>query len=148
MALRNFCHKPVIKITPEKNILAACQLLKEYNVGCLIVESDGKLCGILTDRDIAIKVTGAQREPQHTTVAEVMTRDPVRVSVDKDLHHLTSLMHAYHVRRVPIVDGFDTTLGIVTLDDLIALFSDEMSELGKTVAEEFPQQKVPAIIEA
>jgi Mg/Co/Ni transporter MgtE len=66
-----------------------------------------------------------------------MTPDPIRISVDKDVHHLTSLMHAYHVRRVPIVDGSDTTLGIVTMDDLIPLLSDEMSEIGKTISEEF-----------
>jgi Mg/Co/Ni transporter MgtE len=66
-----------------------------------------------------------------------MTSDPIRISVDKDLQHLTSLMHAFHVRRVPVVDGFDTTLGIITLDDLIVLLGDEMSEIGKAISEEF-----------
>jgi CBS domain-containing protein len=103
------------------------------------VEDNGKLCGILTDRDIVLKVTGEQREPRTTKVAEVMTRDPVRISVNKDLRHLTSLMHAFHVRRVPVVDGYDTTLGIITLDDLIALLADEMSEIGKAISEEFPR---------
>lgn len=139
MSLRNFCRKPIVKISPEKNIWEACQILKENNVGCLIVENDGKLCGILTDRDIALKVTGEQKEPQTTKVVEVMTRDPVRVSMDRDLQHLTSLMHAFHVRRVPVVDGHDTTLGIITLDDLIALLGGEMSEIGKAISEEFPQ---------
>ena len=60
-----------------------------------------------------------------------MTPDPIRISVDKDLHAVTALMHAYHVRRIPIVNGFDTTLGIVTLDDLIAQLSGDMSEIGK-----------------
>ena len=139
MSLRNFCRKPVVKISPEKNIWEACQMLKDNNVGCLIVENDGKLCGILTDRDIALKVTCAQKEARVTKVADVMTPDPVRISIDKDLQHLMSLMHAFQVRRVPIVDGYDTTLGIVTLDDLIALLGDEMSEIGKTISEEFPQ---------
>jgi CBS domain-containing protein len=103
------------------------------------VENNGKLCGILTDRDIALKVTGEQREPGTTRVEEVMTPDPVRISVNKDLQHLTSLMHAFHVRRVPVVDGYDTTLGIITLDDLIALLGDEMSEIGKAISEEFPR---------
>jgi hypothetical protein len=48
-------------------------------------------------------------------------------------------MHAFHVRRVPVVDGYDTTLGIITLDDLIALLGEEMSEIGKAVSEEFPE---------
>jgi CBS domain-containing protein len=48
-------------------------------------------------------------------------------------------MHAYHVRRVPIVNGFDTAVGIVTLDDLIADLGDQMSEIGKAISEEFPR---------
>ena len=139
MSLQHFCQKPVVKISSENSISEACRRLMESNVRCLIVENNGKLCGILTDRDIALKVTGEQREPGTTKVAEVMTRDPVRISVDKDLQHLTSLMHAFHVRRVPVVDGYDTTLGIITLDDIIALLGDEMSEIGKAISEEFPR---------
>lgn len=137
MSLYNFCQKQVVRISPNESVSEACRLLKEQNVGCVIVENDGKLCGILTDRDIALKVTGEERDPRHTKVREVMTQDPIRISVDKDLRHLTSLMHAYNVRRVPIVNGFDTTVGIVTLDDLIALLGDEMSEIGKAIAEGF-----------
>jgi CBS domain-containing protein len=60
-----------------------------------------------------------------------MTRDPVRISVHRSVRDVVSLMRTYHVRRVPIIDGSDTVLGIITMDDLVALFGDEMSELGK-----------------
>jgi Mg/Co/Ni transporter MgtE len=66
-----------------------------------------------------------------------MTPDPIRISADKDLTQLTALMHAYHVRRVPIVNGFDTTLGIVTLDDLVAQLGAEMWQIGRAISEEF-----------
>jgi CBS domain-containing protein len=138
MSLQTYCRKPVVRISPETNITEACQLLEQNNIGCLVAEREGKLCGIVTDRDIALRVTGARRDPDKTKVKEIMTPDPIRISVDKDVHHLTALMHAYHVRRVPIVNGFDTTVGIVTLDDLIAQLGDEMSEIGKAIAEEFP----------
>jgi CBS domain-containing protein len=139
MSLQNFCRKSLVRISLDTNIAEACHLMEQNNVGCLIAEKEGKLCGIITDRDIALRVAGAQRDPQSTLVKEVMTPDPVRISVDKDLRQLTALMHAYHVRRVPIVNGFDTTLGIVTFDDLIAQLGDEMSEIGKAISEEFPQ---------
>ena len=139
MSLQNYCRKPVVRISPETNITEACQLMEQNNIGCLIAEREGKLCGIVTDRDIALRVTGAKRDPDKTKVKDIMTPDPLRISVDKDLHHLTALMHAYHVRRVPIVNGFDTTLGIVTLDDLIAQLGENMSEIGKAISEEFPQ---------
>jgi CBS domain-containing protein len=139
MSLQTYCRKPVVRISPETNITEACQLLEQNNIGCLVAEREGRLCGILTDRDIALRVTGAKRDPDKTKVKEIMTPDPIRISVDKDMHHLTALMHAYHIRRVPIVNGFDTTLGIVTLDDLIAQLGDEMSEIGKAIAEEVLQ---------
>jgi CBS domain-containing protein len=100
-----------------------------------VAQEDGKISGILTDRDIALKVTGERKDPERTKVGEIMSRNPIRISVDKNIHELTTLMHAHHVRRVPIVDGGDKVLGIVTLDDLIALFGDEMWEIGKTVSE-------------
>ena len=140
MSLQSFCGKRLATISPERSIAEACWLMKEKNVGCLIAEYQGKLCGIITDRDIALKVTGEEKDPLTTMVQEIMTRDPVRISVDKDLPDLVSLMHSRHVRRVPIVDGAELTLGIVTLDDLIALFGYEMSEIGRAISEEFPQR--------
>jgi CBS domain-containing protein len=139
MSLQSYCQKPVIRVAPDTNITEACQLMEQNNVGCLIAEREGRLCGIVTDRDIALRVAGAKRDPDKTLVKDIMTPDPIRISVDKDLRQLTAMMHAYHVRRVPIVNGFDTTLGIVTLDDLIAQLGDEMSEIGKAISEEFPQ---------
>jgi CBS domain-containing protein len=139
MSLQNFCRKPLVRIALDTNVVEACRLMDQNNVGCLVAEKEGKLCGIITDRDVALRVVGARKDPQTTLVKEVMTPDPIRISVDKDVRQLTALMHAYHVRRVPIVNGFDTTLGIVTFDDLIAQLGDEMSEIGKAISEEFPQ---------
>ena len=142
MSLENFCRNPVVTIAPEKNAAEACRVMEENNIGCLVVVHDGRLCGIITDRDIALKVAGALRDPQKTTVKEIMTTDPIRISVDKDLRHLTSLMHAFHVRRVPIVNGHDTIVGIITLDDIIALIASEMSEIGKAISDGFPHLNV------
>ena len=97
------------------------------------------MCGIVTERDITLRVAGAKRDPDTTVVKDIMTPDPIRISVDKELHHLTALMHAYHVRRVPIVNGLTPPLGIVTLDDLVAQLGDQMSDIGKAISEEFPR---------
>jgi len=139
MSLQSYCRKPLVRVAPDANITEACQLMEQNNVGCLIAERGGRLCGIVTDRDIALRVAGAKRDPDRTLVKDIMTPDPIRISVDKDLRQLTAIMHAHHVRRVPIVNGIDATVGIVTLDDLIAQLGDEMSEIGKAISEEFPQ---------
>jgi CBS domain-containing protein len=137
MSLQNFCRKPLVTVSPDANITKACHLMEQNNIGCLVAEKDGELCGIITDRDIALRVAGARKDPQKTLVKDIMTSDPIRISADKDLPELMALMHAHHVRRIPIVNGFDRTLGIVTLDDLIAQMGNEMSEIGKAISEEF-----------
>ncbi|HXG18797.1 MAG TPA: CBS domain-containing protein [Methylomirabilota bacterium] len=134
MSLQQFCKRPVVTITPEQTILEACRLMREKNVGCLVVVEGEKLRGILTDRDIALKVSGEQKDPQQTTVRDIMTPNPTRIAVSKTLHDLTSLMHSRHVRRVPIVDGGDKVVGVVTLDDLLMLLGQEMADLGQGVS--------------
>ena len=147
MSLQQFCKRPIVTIAPEQNIPAACQLLDEHNIGCLLVEEHGKLCGILTDRDIALRVTGHGRNPEQTTVRQVMTGTPVQISVDSTLHELTARLHNHHVRRVPIVNETGRAIGIVTIDDLLALLGDEMSDMGKAISKAFFHKAAAAEVE-
>lgn len=63
MSLKSYCRKPVVTISPETSITEACQLMEQNHIGCLIAEREGKLCGIVTDRDIALRVTASKRDP-------------------------------------------------------------------------------------
>jgi len=145
MALQEFCQHPAITIRPDQTIREACQLMREHNIGCLLVtEADGRLSGVLTDRDVALRVTGEGRDPQRAQVQESMTPNPVRIPVDQSLPELITLMHTQRVRRIPIIDREGKPIGIVTLDDLLVLLGDEMSELGKTVAEAFLYKPIAA----
>ncbi|NOT53673.1 MAG: CBS domain-containing protein [Deltaproteobacteria bacterium] len=134
MSLQKFCQRPPVTLTPDRSIVDACHVLQEKNVGCLLIEEHGKLCGILTDRDIALKVTAEKRDPQATKVREVMSTNVTTIPVTRTLHDLTTVMHTYHVRRVPIVDGEDKVLGVVTLDDLLILLGQEMSDLSQGIS--------------
>ena len=138
MSLQEFCQRKVIGVSPETSIVEACRLMESNNIGCLVVQEKGKMCGILTDRDIALKVTGQNRDAQKTKAREIMSRSPVRIPVEQNLQQLTNLMRVHRVRRVPIVDSGDEVLGIVTMDDLIAQISGAMSDLGNAVTENLP----------
>jgi len=144
MSLQKFCEQPVVTISPEQNIIEACRLMREKNVGCLLAVENDKLRGILTDRDVALKVTGEKKDPQQTKVRDVMTANPTRITVNKTLHDLTTLMHSHHVRRVPIVDGGDKVVGMVTLDDLVILLGQEMADIGQGVSGALFRQPTPA----
>jgi CBS domain-containing protein len=134
MSLQKFCDRPVVTIAPAQSIVEACQLMRDNNVGCLVAVEAEKLCGILTDRDIALQVSGEKKDPQQTKVRDIMTANPTRIAVSKTLHDLTTLMHSHHVRRIPIVDRGDKVLGMVTLDDLLMLLGQEMADLGQGVS--------------
>ena len=140
MSLEMFCKRPLLTISPGSTVYDACQLLKDENVGCLVAQENGQLCGILTDRDITLKVTGAGKDPRQTKISDIMTPNPGHVSVDKDMHDVTTLMHTLHVRRMPITDSGGKAVGMVTLDDLLALFGEEIGELGKSVSETFSRK--------
>ncbi len=134
MSLQQFCERAVVTIAPDQPIAEACRLLQEKNVGCVVAVEGDTVQGIITDRDIALKVIGEKKNPQQTTVREIMSPNPTCISVTKSLHDLTTLMHTHHVRRVPIVDSGDKVVGIVTLDDLLILLGDEMADMGKGIA--------------
>jgi CBS domain-containing protein len=138
MSLREFCQRQVISIAPENSIVEACRLMENHDIGCLVVQEKGKMCGILTDRDVALKVSGQSKDPNRTRVREVMSRSPIRIPVDKGLQELTNLMRVHRVRRVPIVDGLDEVLGIVTMDDVLQLIGGEISDLGNALAKTLP----------
>ena len=144
MSLQKFCERPVVTVSPEQNMVEACRLMKEKNVGCLVAVEGEKLRGILTDRDIALKVTGEKKDPGQTKVRDIMTANPTRLAVSKTLHDLTSLMHAHHVRRVPIVDGGDKVVGMITLDDLLILLGQELADIGQGVSGALFRQPAPA----
>ncbi|HEV8713269.1 MAG TPA: CBS domain-containing protein [Candidatus Binatia bacterium] len=144
MSLQKFCERSVVTISPEQNIVEACGLMREKNVGCLVAVEGEKLRGILTDRDIALKVTAEKKDPQQTKVRDIMTANPTRIAVSKTLHDLTALMHSHHVRRVPIVDGGDKVMGIITLDDLLIVLGQELADIGQGVSGALFRQPEPA----
>ena len=144
MSLQNFCQRPVVTISPEQTIAEACRLLRDKNVGCLVATEQEQLRGILTDRDIALKVTGEKKDPQQTRVRDVMTARPTSIAVNKTLHDLTTLMHSRHVRRIPIVDQGDKVVGMVTLDDLLILLGEELTDLSQGVSGALFRKPEPA----
>jgi CBS domain-containing protein len=134
MSLQHFCQRAIVTISPEQTVAEACQLLRDKNVGCLVATENDQLRGIVTDRDVALRVTGEKKDPQQTKVRDIMTAHPTHIAVNKTLHDLTALMHAHHVRRVPIVDEGNKVVGIVTLDDLLILLGEEFADLGQGIS--------------
>jgi len=107
-------------------------LMKEHNVGTIVIVECGKPIGIVTDRDLALAF-GVDRVATESPVAEVMTTPITTITQDKDLYDATWYMQSYHVRRLPIVDEDGRLVGIVTTDDLLKLLGHELSNLAEGI---------------
>jgi len=78
----------------------------------------GRLVGIVTDRDLALKVVAQGRDPKNTRIKEVMTRKPVACRAEKDIEECLALMEKHQVRRIPIVDDGNRIIGIIAQADI------------------------------
>lgn len=118
MTLRDVMTNPVVRINPDESVAVAARTLTRYNIGALpVCGSDGRLCGLVTDRDIVTRCLASGRSPTATTVREVMTGGVVTARPDMDTALAASLMGREQVRRLPVVEN-ERLCGIVSLGDL------------------------------
>lgn len=134
MKLREIMTNPVVRIHPEESVSVAARTLSRYNIGALpVCGSDGRLCGLVTDRDIVTRCLAAGRTPGSTTVGEVMTRQVVFARPDMEVSLAASLMGREQVRRLPVVEN-ERLCGMVSLGDL-AVKEDSAIEAGDALTE-------------
>lgn len=128
------CTKPVVTVSPKASIQDAARLMRQKNVGALVVVNNGSPQGILTDRDVAIGVVAQGRDPATTTVAEVMRRDPTVIREDKGILDAAKLFDTKGVRRLPVTSRTGKLMGIVAMDDLVMLFGQEMGHVASALS--------------
>lgn len=118
MKLRDVMTNPVIRISPGESVAVAARTLRHYNIGALpVCGSDGRLCGLVTDRDLVTRCLAAGRSPATTTVREVMTTRVVAARPDMDAALAAGLMGREQIRRLPVMEG-GRLCGMVSLGDL------------------------------
>ena len=113
--VRDLMTRDVRTVTPETPIVEAAALLRAFDIGSVPVCRDRKVVGILTDRDIAIRVTAQKRDPTVVTAGDVMTPNPVTCSEDGDLSDAERIMRDEQVRRLPVVDSNGLLVGYLAL---------------------------------
>jgi CBS domain-containing protein len=119
-------------VKPNDLVAQAASLMREEDCGAIPVVKDGKLVGIVTDRDITIRAVAAGRDPKSTKVSEVMSADPVTITPDTDSDEAQRLMAEFQVRRLPVVDD-GRLLGIVVTAQLAR--REQPHEMGETIKE-------------
>lgn len=122
---------------PGDLVVRAAQLMQREDVGLIPVvtdTNDKRLLGVVTDRDLALRVVAQNRHPSQTTVDTVMSAEPVTCQPDDNLDLALDHMKEFQVRRIPIVDANGSLVGIVAQAD-VALRQKETEETAEVVAE-------------
>lgn len=109
----------IITISPETSVYEALETLENKNLGALVVvEKNGKLDGIFTERDYARKIILKGRSSKDTRVQDIMTDDPVFVAPDTKIEECMQLMTNKFIRHLPVLEN-DQLVGIISIGDLV-----------------------------
>lgn len=120
MKLREIMTKTVVRINPEESVAVAARTLARYNIGALpVCGGDGRICGVVTDRDLVTRCIAAGRQPSMTPVREVMTTNVISARPDMDAGLAAQMMGRQQIRRLPVVEN-GKLCGMVSLGDLAA----------------------------
>lgn len=129
----------VVVFTDRGMMLAeAARLMRNHHVGSLVVVDERSpneriVAGMLTDRDIATAVVGAERDPHAFRVGDVMSADVVTVREQDSILDVLAVMRRKKVRRVPVTGAQGELIGLVSVDDVLAIVAEQMRALADAV---------------
>ena len=113
-------------VLPTTTLRAVARQMKDKAVGALPVVDDGKVIGIITDRDVSVYAIAMGHDPQSTEVQKVMTREVYACSPDQDISEAAKIMEQHKIRRLTVMAGDETLAGFLSVDD-IASVSGELA---------------------
>ena len=138
MKVEEFARSDVVTASPDASIREVARAMVERTVGSVVIVEDDEPVGIVTDRDLAVRllaeegdetVVGGGRDPADLTAADVMTADPLVVAVGDELPRVLHHMNEAGARRVPVVDEDGSIAGIVALDDVVVHLAGESTHV-------------------
>lgn len=140
MTIGEVCNREVVYATRDTTVQAAAKLMRHYHVGSLVVVDDfgGKRIpvGIVTDRDIVVEVDATELDPKVITIGDIMTSELVTVPESEGILETMEVMRFKGVRRLPVVGVEGQLVGIVTIDDLLEILAEELTDLTRLVSKE------------
>lgn len=145
MSAGRVCSRVVATASPDETVGAAARRMAEYDVGTIVVVEGGqanRAAGILTDRDIAIRCTAEQRDPEATPVSQIMTRPVQSVGEHTPIEQAVARMASAGTRRLVVTGEADRVVGILGLDDVLDLVTQEAGAIGRLLEKQQP--RIPA----
>ena len=120
MKVRELMSSTVIRMQADEPVSVAARAMAHYNIGAMpVCGADGRLCGVVTDRDVVTRCLAAQQMPEATAVRQIMTRQVLTVTPDTEVAAAAKLMGSQQVRRLPVVEN-GKLCGMLALADIFS----------------------------
>jgi CBS domain-containing protein len=135
--LKNFAPQVVAVVEPETTALVVAQLMRQHHIGALVVVDavdKSRPVGIITDRDLVLELMAEGLDPAVFTAGDVMSVDLVQANPEMDAMDAVQLMQKHRIRRLVLTDTDGHLVGIVSMEDLLAVLSRELSSLAGGLA--------------
>ena len=137
MPIGEICNRDTVIVKRDDTVLEAAQLMRQHHVGDVVVveERDGARIpvGIVTDRDLVVEIMATELDPGVITVGDIMEQELATVKESVGVFEAIQYMRSKTVRRLPIVNENSELVGILSLDDLLELLSEELLAIAKLV---------------
>jgi CBS domain-containing protein len=146
MSIGEICNREVVIVQRDDTVLQAAKLMRQHHVGDLLAveERDGRRIpvGIITDRDLVVEIVAPGLDSTVITVGDIMVTKLVTVKESTGVFEAIQCMRKKGIRRLPVVDDNGGLVGIVTLDDLLALMANKLGALGPLVEREEKNESI------
>jgi CBS domain-containing protein len=140
MTIGEICNREVVIVQRDHTVMEVAQLMRQNHVGDVIVVEDirnGRIpIGIVTDRDLVVEVLAQGLEPEIINMGDLMVANLVTVNESDDMFVAIEAMRTKGIRRMPVVDEKGGLVGILTLDDLLDVLSEDLLAFAKLVKRE------------
>ena len=132
--LKDIVSRNLVTAEPDAKISEIARLMADRGVGAVLILSEGKPRGIITDRDIVLRCVADRLDVEDTTVENVLT-ESVQTALETDgLYDVIHKMKEARVRRIAIIDKEGDAVGLISFGDIVALLSKELSELAEAAS--------------
>lgn len=137
MTVGEICNREVVVIQRDGAVQEAARLMRQHHVGALVVvdKLDGRTVpvGIITDRDLVVEVMATELDKKVITVGDIMLEELFSVKENTATHEAINFMRRKTIRRLPIISDAGELVGILTMDDVLEILSEEMLDLAKLI---------------
>ncbi len=129
MSVGKICVRTVVTALPDETIDTAAKRMVQYAVGTLVVVEERRPVGIITDRDLVVRVLAQEDSPKTLTVETVMSGNLVCVREETPLEEALRLMRGHQIRRLVVVSPTQELVGLFALDDMLELLGEEQQAI-------------------